>query len=148
MAKRKRKKPSREINGVVVSEPEKVKRDEKGRLLPGSRLNPGGQIRQRTVDIAMLSRRHSPAALAQLVRIMEGKVADATVRDRIQAAKIIIERAHGKAPQVIDVTHAIANDPVELERAARSILAKRTLLSEQSTQYIDADWEESDGGEE
>ena len=71
-----------------------VRNDQDGRFRKGQSGNPGG--RPKTVkDIQKLAREHTAEAMETIVQILKkGRPAE-----RIQAAKIILERGWGRPPQ-------------------------------------------------
>lgn len=87
-----------------------IKRDERGRILPGSVLNPKGNTR--SIEKAM--REACPAEelagfLASVVRgVMPAGATRATsdaptMRERLAAAKLLMDRGWGRVPQTINV---------------------------------------------
>lgn len=62
----------------------------------------GGRVKgtpnKATRDIKALAGKHTPEALKTLVSIMQGSESDAA---RVAAAKEILDRAYGKAPQAL-----------------------------------------------
>jgi hypothetical protein len=58
-------------------------------------------------------------------RVMEGLEPRATMRDRMEAARMLMERAHGKAPEVT----ALVNLDVQASRESTQALDVETLES-------------------
>ena len=98
---------AKEINVKSKNEkPLAVQRDDRGRLLPGSRCNPSGRPATDR-EVAALARQHGAAAIAKLADIMSDPDMDpGTV---IRAAQVILDRAYGRPPQSVDI-HATRID--------------------------------------
>lgn len=83
-----------------------VLRDEKGRLLPGQRLNPGGN--NSTLPAIMKRIVASNGGLEQATQVLcdiaWGRLASgARLADRMRAIEILFDRIHGKAHQTVDL---------------------------------------------
>jgi hypothetical protein len=90
-----------------------VQRDEKGRLLPGSTLNPKGGGRPRTEDAEKLQ-----AALSALLSNGTLPKWQASMKKRLErgdqwATEFVFERITGKVPSGLELTGADGG-PVEL----------------------------------
>lgn len=59
---------------------------------------PKGALNKSTKDIKALAQKHTPAALKTLVDVMGKSESDAA---RVAAARELLDRGHGKAPQAI-----------------------------------------------
>lgn len=59
---------------------------------------PKGSLNKVTKDIKALAQKHTPEALKTLVSIMAASDSDAA---RVSAAKELLDRAYGKAPQAV-----------------------------------------------
>lgn len=57
---------------------------------------PKGSPNKATADVKAVAGKYSPAAFRTLAKIMENSESD---NARVSAAKEILDRAHGKAPQ-------------------------------------------------
>ena len=83
-----------------------VHRDDRGRLLPGSRCNPSGRPATDR-EVAALARQHGVTAIARLAEIMnDPEMEPGTV---IRAAQAILDRAYGRPAQSVDI-HATRID--------------------------------------
>lgn len=60
------------------------------------RGRPKGALNKSTKDIKALAQKHTPAALRTLVGVMAKSESDAA---RVAAARELLDRGHGKAPQ-------------------------------------------------
>lgn len=76
---------------------EQEMRDDKGRFIPGVSGNPSGSSKEQ-FEVARAAREHTPEALKVLSTAM--KIADKW-SDRINAAKALLDRGWGTAPQSI-----------------------------------------------
>lgn len=88
---------------------------------PGQSGNPGGRPKKAR-PIIELARRYDTEAIELLAEAMRSKAAPWAVR--VHAAEVILERGHGKAPQVIQIaddTEALTDD--ELRASAAEHLA-------------------------
>ena len=79
---------------------------------PGKTGNPGGRPKKTPEEFELIAacKSKTPSALAVMVRIMES---GANERNQLAAATAIIERAYGRAVQVIDAkitTHELTLD--------------------------------------
>ena len=107
-------------------------RDSKGRLLPGSRLNPGARERL-PESLAKLVRRKSSDGqklVATLLSIVDGQYS-ATPRDRLVAIDMLLTRGWGRVPEQVlvdkqEVSIGITSDLST--DAIRSLLALREKL--------------------
>lgn len=61
-----------------------------------ARGRPKGALNKSTKEIKALAQKHTPAALKTLVSVMQASDSDAA---RVSAAKELLDRGHGKAPQ-------------------------------------------------
>lgn len=57
-----------------------------------------GTLNKATADLKALAGKHTPAALRTLAKVMADSDSDAA---RVAAAKELLDRGHGKAPQAI-----------------------------------------------
>ena len=73
------------------------------------------------LSMVAAARRYAPAAMATLFSILLDETAGLEVKRK--AANDILDRAYGKAPQLVDVIKRI--DQSDVERVAAAILAKR-----------------------
>ena len=113
------------------SEPAPI-RDSKGRLLPGSRLNPGARERLPESLAALVRRKSSDGQklVATLLSIAQGQYG-ATARDRLVAIDILLTRGWGRVPEQVlvdkqEVSIGITGDLST--DAIRSLLALREKL--------------------
>ncbi len=82
----------------------------------GESGNPyGNRTRNNKPGIIELARRHSLSAINTLAEIMED--GDAPPPARISAAGIILDRAHGKAVQAIEVSGSVEHVVIDMIRA-------------------------------
>lgn len=107
-----------------------------GRLLPGQTANPGGRpkgLAQRVrdlVDFEAIVKALEDIALGRMPPgITATQHSTPTVAERISAAKLLIERGHGKAEQTINLAASVATggdaqlfDVTRLDAAALGIL--------------------------
>ncbi len=75
-----------------------VKRDEKGRPLPGQSLNPRGKPAYPDWLKAA-----GPEALQYIVNVATGKERDVETKYRLRAAEVVVERVWGKPDANINV---------------------------------------------
>lgn len=86
-----------------------VPRDERGRILPGHSLHPGGRVKglekrvRELVDFDKIIVHLQHIALGTLPPGNYGEVT-VKVRDSVEASKLLFDRGHGKARAVIDLT--------------------------------------------
>ena len=71
----------------------------------GARPNAGRKSKDEENRIRDLMKPHSEHAIKCLANIVKGK--DSNDRDKISAAKIIIEYTYGKPKETVDTTHKI-----------------------------------------
>ena len=107
-----------------------VKRDEKGRLLPGQSLNLGGRAR-RVKELTEMARREVPSAIEFAARLIADETADARVR--LEAAKFVAayglgapRRLEDDDPEEALVARIHALSDHELEARVRSALDARS----------------------
>lgn len=79
--------------------PAALKRDAKGRILPGQSLNPGG-LPKGLGEVKDLARRHTKEAVMTLVEIMGDKLQPAPAR--VGAAVALLDRGWGKPTQAVE----------------------------------------------
>jgi hypothetical protein len=91
-------------------------RDEQGRLMPGSVLNPGGRPKglekrvRELVDFDAITLALQDIALGRQPKSADGTPmlhAEIKTSDRIKAAALLYDRGHGKAKQAIELAAAI-----------------------------------------
>lgn len=78
--------------------PPEVKRDERGRILPGRSLNPGGQPRA-AVEVRALLEQNTVKAAQRVIEMMD----DADPKIALAAANSILDRVLGRAKQAVEV---------------------------------------------
>lgn len=87
-----------------MSKPKKPKpsggppRDERGRILPGHSLNPGGV--KDTGEVKALARKHTADAIDALAKIVRRGKSEAA---RVMAAEAILNRGWGKPTQAVEL---------------------------------------------
>ena len=64
---------------------------------------PKGALNKKTAEIKAIAGKYGPDAIQVLVRIMERGESEGS---RVAAAKELLDRAYGKAPQALDVAQA------------------------------------------
>jgi hypothetical protein len=79
-----------------------AERDSLGRLLPGSKL-PGAGRKPDGVSVMTLARLHTDAAIGLLAKAVSDE--KSPMASRITAAIALLDRAWGKAPVQVDVSH-------------------------------------------
>ena len=84
---------------------------------PGVSGNPGGRPKQRT-DLTKLARKYTKTALLAVVRILKDPESGAA--NQLRAAEILLDRGHGKAPQVVTLD-GDSSAPVDLLEVARRV---------------------------
>ena len=74
-------------------------------FLPGQSGNPSGRPKESRAALE-LARQHGPAAIRLLAEIMlgENKSLRVQLRDRIEAAKILLDRGYGRPVQGVELT--------------------------------------------
>lgn len=93
------------------------------------------QFSKRTsIDLAYECRAATPLVLARLLSIIK----DGDDRDAINACREVLNRGYGKAPITIDITHGLKNEDIFNVAAAIIDKRRRKELAAQSTEYIDA----------
>lgn len=119
-----------------------VKRDEKGRLLPGTSLNPGGRAK-RVKELTEMARREVPAAIEFAARLIADETAD--VRVRLEAAKFVAAYGLGSPRRLdeSDEADGIAErfrsmTDEQLEAVLREEVAQRNAMRQQA-QVVDED---------
>lgn len=88
-----------------------VVRDARGRILPGSALNPGGRPKEER-EVVELARQHGSEIILKLVSL-------ALKRNNVHAGIEVLNRAYGKAKQV-----------VKLEGSAAPVALNLSMLSD------------------
>jgi hypothetical protein len=79
-----------------------VKRGERGRLLPGSVLNPGGRPRNAIEDVRERLGPHTPEFVTALVELVRSP----NETTRLAAIREFFDRTLGKPPVAVDTTVA------------------------------------------
>lgn len=92
-------------------------RDERGHYLPGQSGNPRGNGRKYH-DMVELARQHTREAILTLAEIMGDPSNKGS--ERVAAAKILLDRAWGQAPQLV----VLPQDKPEAEADVRGYLDK------------------------
>ena len=64
---------------------------------------PKGSLNKKTAEIKAVAGKYGPDAIQVLVRIMERGESEGS---RVAAAKELLDRAYGKAPQAMDIAQA------------------------------------------
>lgn len=126
-------------------------RNDKGQLLPGQVLNPGGRPKglekrvRELVDFDAITLALQDIALGKLPPGITGETT-VKIKDRIEAAKLLYDRGHGKARAIVDLAHDITHsglsaiDVDELDAAAFEALevAVAKAVGERQGNVIDA----------
>ena len=109
-------------------------RDEKGRVLPGRSLNPGGRPRQ-VRELLSLARTAVPRALELAASYVDDERMDARVR--LEAAKLLLSYGLGAPPKLpsheedeIEAAALRAMSDADLERLVRQHLVARSKRDE------------------
>ena len=101
-----------------------VKRDLKGRLLPGVRLNPAGRSKA-LASVVEEARKHTADAIRVAASIMNDTKASSS--SRIAAAELLLNRGWGKPTQSVELpTDPAADSP--LSTASEIDTARRVAL--------------------
>lgn len=100
-----------------------VQRDARGRLLPGQVLNPAGRPKGVSELIDSLVGPLGAGCFEFLADVLKGRI-NATARDRIDSARILLDRRLGRAPE----THIVAAVPSEVAEAMAA-LSREELLA-------------------
>jgi hypothetical protein len=77
--------------------------------------------------LASYAREYTQEAVEVLVSVVKGDMADVRPSDRIRAAEILLDRGHGKAPQVVQLEPSPAT-VVNMTRAELRAIAAAALL--------------------
>ncbi|MGI6691172.1 MAG: hypothetical protein ACOX63_10115 [Christensenellales bacterium] len=95
------------MTAVNRTENGKRERDAKGRFVKG---NKGGGRPKQPPEFKALVKENATVALETVIEIMKNPEED--TKDRLTAARLVIEYAYGKAPQAIkaDITQQMAGD--------------------------------------
>lgn len=91
-----------------------------GRFVKGQSGNPGGRAKEYR-DVVSLARQATQAAVYTLMEIMRDPEKKESAR--VRAAEILLDRAWGKAPQVVDHKWQEWPDAKKLQ-AAKYVLSK------------------------
>jgi hypothetical protein len=90
--------------------PVKPPRDERGRILKGHSLNPGGRPKSLSARIRQDLGGDGQSVVERLRGIWDGSVPGFGPRERLEAGKILLDRGWGRAPETQIQIQAEASD--------------------------------------
>jgi hypothetical protein len=95
-------------------------------------------IRKRVVQsLTAMCRRETESAMNTIIHIM--KDPGAKPGERLKAAEMIIERAHGKVPDQLEIARSLPDD--QLRALAEKLLMHRQQLAEKNETIIEVELE-------